>query len=170
MDAWVVGHRAGWLDWLPIGLSKLGTLGFVWLLIALAVAVVLRRPGVWPRTLIAVLIADVTTFALKLAIGRDRPHVHALVHRPTDPSFPSGHSATSFAAAAVIGAAAPRLRVPLYVLAALIAWSRVYVGVHYPLDVLGGAVYGVVLGLVLVRALPPLAEALLRSLPARRRG
>jgi undecaprenyl-diphosphatase len=89
---------------------------------------------------------------------------------PQSNSFPSGHAATSFAAATVIAAAAPRLRIPLYVLAALVAWSRVYVGVHYPLDVIGGAIYGTLLGLLLVRALPQLARFLLRSLRARREG
>jgi undecaprenyl-diphosphatase len=170
LDRWVVGHRIGWLDWLPEWLSRIGTLGAVWLMIALVVAVWWRRPAVWGSTLVAAATADLSTFALKKVIPRDRPHVHALVTRPHDHSFPSGHAATSFACATVIGATVPRLRVPLFVLAAAIAASRVYVGVHYPLDVIGGSLYGVALGLLLVKALPPLSAALLRSLRARRRG
>jgi undecaprenyl-diphosphatase len=139
-------------------------------MVALLVAISTRRVQVWAWTLVADVVADVTTFALKEAFGRPRPTVPPLVHRPHDPSFPSGHAATSFACATVIAAAAPRLRVPLYVLAALIAVSRVYVGVHWPADVVAGSLYGVGLGLVLVRFLPPLAGALLRSLRARRRG
>ena len=53
----------------------------------------------------------------------------------------------AFACATVLALAVPRLRWPLFALAALIAFSRVYVGVHYPLDVLAGAALGVTLGL-----------------------
>jgi undecaprenyl-diphosphatase len=139
-------------------------------IIALVVAIATRRPALWGRVLVAVVLADVTTTLVKLVVPRARPHVETLVHRPTDHSFPSGHSATAFASATVIAAAAPRLRVPLFLLAAGIAFSRVYVGVHWPLDVLAGAAYGVLLGVLLVRALPPLVAALLRLLRARRRG
>jgi undecaprenyl-diphosphatase len=68
---------------------------------------------------------------------------------PTSHSFPSGHAATSFACAIVLGAVAPRYRLPFLVLAAAVAYSRLYNGVHYPLDVLGGAVLGVAIALAL---------------------
>ena len=73
------------------------------------------------------------------------------MHVPGSSSFPSGHATVGFACAAVLALAAPRLALPLYALAALVAWSRVHVGVHYPLDVVGGAVLGVLIGQV-VRA------------------
>jgi membrane-associated phospholipid phosphatase len=63
----------------------------------------------------------------------------------------------------VLAAFLPRLRVPLFLLAAAVAWSRVYVGVHYPLDVLAGAVLGVAIGLAVVRFLPRLAAGRPRS-------
>jgi undecaprenyl-diphosphatase len=62
-----------------------------------------------------------------------------------DGAFPSGHAATSFAGATLLSFAFPKLAPYLYVLAAAVAFSRVYVGVHYPLDIVGGAVLGVVL-------------------------
>ena len=93
-------------------------------------------------------IADLLARGLKSLVDVERPAFRyaepkALVPVPHDHSFPSGHAATSFACATTLALAFPRLAVPLYVLAAAIAYSRVYVGVHYPLDVLGGAVLGI---------------------------
>jgi undecaprenyl-diphosphatase len=78
---------------------------------------------------------------------------------PHDGSFPSGHAATSFAAATVLSFAFPRLAPALFLLAAAVGFSRVYVGVHYPLDVLGGAV----LGVLVATALRLLVKGLQRS-------
>ena len=175
LERWAVHHRGEPFDTIFVWLSKAGSNGLVWVLIALAIAIAYRRYPLFGMTLLTVLVADTSNFVLKEVFDRERPNVRyaepePLMRAPSSNSFPSGHAATSFAAATVIGAAAPRLRAPLYVLAALIAWSRVYIGVHYPLDVVAGALYGLALGLLLVRALPPLAEFLLRSLRARRQG
>jgi membrane-associated phospholipid phosphatase len=89
-----------------------------------------------------------------------------LMEVPTTSSFPSGHAATSFACALVLARFAPRLTIPLFILAALIAFSRVYVGVHYPFDVLAGTA----LGLAVATALPRLLGALRRLRPARQAG
>jgi undecaprenyl-diphosphatase len=131
-----------------------GTYGGVWLALALALALVSGRRFVLLWTLAAVGAGEISSDALKAAIPRARPQLDALVARPHTHSFPSGHAAISFACATVLGAAAPRLRVPLYLLAALIAWSRAYVGVHYPLDVLAGAGLGTALGFALLAAVP----------------
>jgi membrane-associated phospholipid phosphatase len=75
------------------------------------------------------------------------PTVTVLVTTPPSPSFPSGHTATAFAAATAVGVFHPRLRWPLLALAALVGFSRMYLGVHYGLDVVVGAVLGVAIGL-----------------------
>ena len=131
----------------------------MWVAIALVLAVLWRRPWVLLTVAAAVYGADLTATLLKTLIPRHRPRVHQLVPGPKDHSFPSGHAATSFAGATVLAFFAPRLRVPLYVLAAGIAFSRVYVGVHWPLDVIAGAL----LGFLVARALLRLAGDRLRS-------
>ena len=113
-----------------------------------------RRWGVFALTLIAVALADWSAMGLKALIDRPRPPLRyaepkTLVAVPHDASFPSGHAATSFAAATMLAFAFPRLAPFLYVLAAAVAFSRVYVGVHYPLDVIGGALLGALVAVVL---------------------
>jgi undecaprenyl-diphosphatase len=110
-------------------------------------AAVYRRWGVLLLTLIAVAVADWTSIALKALFDRPRPPLRypepkTLVPLPHDASFPSGHAATSFAAATMLSFAFPRWTPAFLVLAAAVAFSRVYVGVHYPLDVIGGALLG----------------------------
>ena len=120
----------------------------------------LRRPSAFPLVLIAYVTSAALSDAIKLGVGRARPLDHPLVHEPTTHSFPSGHATTSFACAATLAPyVGRRSALVLYVLAAAIAYSRVYVGVHYPLDVLAGAV----LGFSVATALRLLPAALRRS-------
>jgi membrane-associated phospholipid phosphatase len=69
------------------------------------------------------------------------PHARH-VRMPTSASFPSGHTAAAVAFAASVGRALPVAGLPLHALAALVGYSRVHTGVHYPGDVIGGAVLG----------------------------
>jgi undecaprenyl-diphosphatase len=136
------------------GLSYAGRLGLLWIVIAAALAAVYRRYGVLVLTLVAVAVADWSATALKALVDRPRPPLRytepkTLVAVPHDASFPSGHAATSFAAATMLSFSFPRLAPLLYLLAAAVAFSRVYVGVHYPLDVLGGALLGVLVATAL---------------------
>ncbi|TML17572.1 MAG: phosphatase PAP2 family protein [Actinobacteria bacterium] len=152
LERWIVHHRTGWLNPVFEGLSWAGRLGLLWIALALVLSVLWRRWGVLFMTLFAVAVADWASMGLKALVDRPRPPLRyaqpkVLVPLPHDASFPSGHAATSFAAATILSFAAPRLAPFLFLLAAAIAFSRVYVGVHYPLDVIGGAVLGVLVGL-----------------------
>lgn len=91
---------------------------------------------------------------LKRTFDRPRPpladpNVHPLVAVPHSYSMPSGHASTAFAAAVAVGLVHPRLRLPLLALAALIAISRVWLGVHYLSDVIVGAALGSAVALAL---------------------
>jgi undecaprenyl-diphosphatase len=149
-------------------LSVVGSYGGVWLAIAAIAAMRRRQPLVFYGTALALLLAEAVSGLLKVLVGRDRPFVlepdpEPLGRIPGTHSFPSGHATVSFACATVLAVAVPRLAVPLYLLAAAIAWSRVVVGVHYPLDVLAGAALGLGIGLLVVTALRRLPGARPRS-------
>jgi membrane-associated phospholipid phosphatase len=75
------------------------------------------------------------------------------VRMPVSTSFPSGHSAAAFAFATGVGAVMPTAGIPLRALAALVAYSRVHTGVHYPGDVIGGSLIGTTLGQITTRTL-----------------
>lgn len=149
-----------------MALSRLGSFGAIWLVIGLGAALALRRPAILPLTAVTVWTADLLALAIKAAIGRPRPFVlfpepAPLIVGVLGDSFPSGHAATSFAGAALLSRYLPGRWPVLFVLAVAIGFSRVYVGVHYPSDVVGGAI----LGMLVATALPRLAAALRRSPP-----
>ena len=111
-----------------------------------------RVPTCTAAASVALLLAGLGSGLLKELFERARPPladagIQAAVAVPEGYSFPSGHATTAFAAAAAVGAFHPRLRLPLFGLAALVALSRVYLGVHFTTDVVVGAVLGVAIGL-----------------------
>ncbi len=106
----------------------------------------------WRRATGAVAATYALNTATKLVVRRQRPQLRglpALVGTPTTLSFPSAHASTAFAGAlAYSRAGLPAL--PLFALAAGLSYSRLYLGVHYPSDVLAGALLGTVVGAVAV--------------------
>lgn len=152
------------LDWLqgmrtPIGdavipfITRLGDAGMIWIILSMILILVprTRKSGV---ILAAALCLDVVLCngILKHLFRRIRPcdvntSIQLLIARPDDFSFPSGHTAASFAAvAALYFAGEKKLWIPALVPAVFIAFSRLYLYVHYPTDILGGIAAGIFAG------------------------
>lgn len=103
-------------------------------------------------TTVAVYSTLVVNYAVKSALHRERPvfddpELGPLVGVPSSKSFPSSHASMSFAAAAVLTYFHPSLWYAFFGLALIISWTRVYVGVHYPSDVVAGTFVGLAMGL-----------------------
>jgi len=141
-----------------VWLSKIGTYGLVWLALGLALSFAWRRWQPFLLVLAADAVADGVATLLKLAFGVHRPAEEGdLLGVPHSRSFPSGHTATSFACATVLALLVPRAAPFVYVLALAIGYSRLYVGVHWPTDVLGGWLLGTLLTVLTALAFRRLA-------------
>jgi membrane-associated phospholipid phosphatase len=132
------------------GLGLFGEMGTGW--IALAGTGAALRPQQrerWLAAAAAAPIAILVNYSVKLTIGRERPVIDdhpPLARAPSKLSFPSAHSTSSVAAAVVIGRISPSARPLVYTLAGAICAGRPYLGMHYPSDVMAGAVLGTFLG------------------------
>jgi undecaprenyl-diphosphatase len=129
-------------------LSATGEHGMLWYAIGIGGALLdPARERRWIKATAVVGAAYVISTTIKVAIGRQRPAVEDLPHlmaTPTGLSFPSSHSSSSFAAAKAFGCLMPKG--PLYATATAMAFTRLYLGVHYPSDVAAGAALGTVVG------------------------
>lgn len=142
----------------------LGNGGWFWILCAVVLLAIpkTRKTG-YAAVLSLIFGVIVTNLLLKNIVARPRPFAEIealipLIAKPTDFSFPSGHTTASFAVALVMLRMLPKkIGIPAVVLAALVAFSRLYLGVHYPTDVLTGfviALVGSTLSVWIVRTKP----------------
>lgn len=142
------------LDKVMVFLSMIGEAGIVWIILAIVLLIMKRTRRCGAQMAVAMLLAFIIgNLILKNVIARDRPcwidpTVALLVKNPTDFSFPSGHSMNGFAAAVTILFYNRRWGIVAIVLAALIAFSRLYNFVHFPTDVFIGIVIGSVVACV----------------------
>lgn len=140
------------LDNIMIFITSLGNGGMIWIAatIALLIPKKTRKAGVVSAVaLLGSLI--INNNIVKNIVQRPRPFVtftdlQIIIPTPSEFSFPSGHTSSSFAAAAVFYRHLPKkLGIPSVILAGLIGFSRLYVGVHYPTDVIAGVLMGILL-------------------------
>ena len=148
---WIQLHlRCGFLDWLMPFVSGLSNHGEVWILFAALLLLIRRAYGLSAAGALALdLIA--CNMILKPLIGRIRPfafrpELPLLVSPPGDASFPSGHTAAAFAVVFALRFSGSPLWRPALALAAVTAFSRLYLYVHWPTDVLGGILLGAAVG------------------------
>ena len=153
-------------------ITHLGDRGLMWILLTLVLLAIPRTRRVGLMCMISMLIGMViTNLVIKNWMARPRPYtlikdLLLMIERQKDFSFPSGHATNSFACAWVLFRRAPkRFGIPALILALLIALSRVYVGVHYPTDVLAGIVIGILSAAAAMRIVPWLRK----KVPAVRR-
>ena len=152
---WIAANlKCGLLDFLMPLITVLGDAGIFWILCSVVLILIpkYRKTGLSMgiSLLIGLLVCNVT---LKPLVGRIRPYDYQLQHFQKeiillveglhDYSFPSGHTIASFEAATALLIGNKKLGIPAMVLAVLIAFSRLYLYVHYPTDVLASVILGI---------------------------
>lgn len=144
------------LDWLMWSVTHLGS---AWSgMAALAIAILWGRPRFGIITALSLFSMGIIIGVAKSLIQRPRPftqmsEVRVIGLRPADLSYPSGHTMMAFGLATLLAlglSLSPQVSLGLYGLAGVVGYSRVHLGVHYPLDVLSGAVTGTGWGMVWV--------------------
>ena len=150
---WIQAHlRCGFLDAVLPVITRTADHGELWIILALVLLAIgsQRRYG---AAVACGLVLDLVScnLLLKPLVGRIRPFavntaVELLVKAPLDASFPAGHTAASFAAVFALQAAGSPLWKPALAVAVVIAFSRLYLYVHWPSDVLAGVLLGAAVG------------------------
>jgi decaprenylphosphoryl-5-phosphoribose phosphatase len=144
------GHSPG-VESAAVALGKVGNNGLIWLILGLVLVAIdsLR----WEQWLVCALLGPVAiglNYAIKLLVKRPRPVLEGLPPlggAPSSLSFPSAHATSSFAVATAMVRVDPAMA-GAFVVAFALSLGRPYLGMHYPSDVLAGAVLGLVLGLI----------------------
>ncbi|SFD05998.1 phosphatase PAP2 family protein [Clostridium uliginosum] len=135
-------------------ITELGNGGFIWIIISLIFIFTKKYRKHGLIMMLALILSGVIgSVILKPLVGRVRPFnvnkvIELLITAPLDFSFPSGHAMSSFAAATIISKADKKLGICAFILAIAIAFSRLYLYVHYPSDVLVGGILGIVCGVI----------------------
>lgn len=156
----IASKRTERLNRIMVFATTIGNHGYVWFAFSIPFLIMDK----WRSTGFTVLVAMCLAWlggeiTIKHLVGRVRPchkvcEEQLLIKNPPHYSFPSGHTTSSFAVATVMVFLCPMLALPTFLLACLIAFSRTYLLVHYPTDVLAGVAFGIICGCIAV----PLTE------------
>lgn len=144
------------LDKVMVMITSLGDNGVIWIIIACLLIASKKYRNVGLMTLGALLLSSILgDVVLKNIFHRIRPSAaipsaQLLIAKPMSYSFPSGHAASSFAAAGVLSRYLKNYSLGTFAIACLIAFSRIYLFVHYPTDVLAGIVLGLLCSRIIV--------------------
>ena len=168
--------RSPVMDFIMKYVSMLGDHGIFCIVLGLVLLIFAktRRTGI--QVLMSMLLAYiVANLIIKNLVGRVRPYdaypfIEALVTKPHDSSFPSGHAVNVFAAATAIFLNHKKTGIIALIIAALVAFSRLYNQVHYPTDVLVGIVIGVGFAILVHYLLYPACEKGVKKLRARKKS
>jgi len=160
IDVWVFmyfnmhGRRAPWLDWMMLGLTQIGNFIF-----AMVIALILFLRGnhlLAYELILGILTLGLVVQIMKVLFHRTRPYIklkniRIVGSRASGHSFPSGHTSQSFFMATLLlhyYHVGVYVWLVLYAIALMVGITRIYVGMHYPRDVLGGAILGTTWGLL----------------------
>lgn len=151
----------GLFDKVFVFITRLGDFGGIWVILAIVLLISKKYRKYGLTLALALLFCTLLGDAiLKPLFARARPFelkesLELLIKRPIDYSFPSGHTMSSFAAATVLLYTNKKYGIMALILAVLIAYSRLYLYVHYPSDILVGIIIGVSLGWLAIKIINP---------------
>jgi len=150
---WIQSHlRCGFLDAILPAISRTADYGEIWIISALALLIKKRTRRAGAAMGCALILNLIScNLILKPWIGRVRPFllnptVDLLIPPPVDAAFPSGHTAAAFAVVSALRITGSPLWKPALILSILMAFSRLYLYVHWPSDILGGVLLGTFMG------------------------
>ena len=166
---WIQEIQNGFLDTLMVGITSLGNAGAIFIILGFILLFTRKYRKAGLSVLVALIIMLICNdLFLKEFFGRVRPFelyesdpvkyaewgtkyiFPELVYKPSSYSFPSGHTASAFAAAMAVLWNNRKIGVPVFIFSSIMGFSRIYVQVHYCSDVIGGLISGIICGLIAV--------------------
>lgn len=144
------------MDSIMVLITNLGDRGLIWIIISIILLISKKYKKIGITMIVALLLTSIAGEGIiKNIIQRPRVFnslmdIELIIKAPSSYSFPSGHTASSFAAATVLGYYIKKYKYVFYFCAFLVAFSRLYLWVHYPSDIVGGIILGILGGYIAI--------------------